>query len=267
MDFGKRIIEKIISPPVIAEKDTFQIKIAENDQEIEEAMRLRYEVFNLEQGQGLDTAALDELDRDEFDDYCLHLIVVELEANRIVGTYRIHPGRIANEAIGFYSSREYRIEGLEAIADNTIEIGRSCVHPDFRNGTVVALLWSGIANILKRSEMNFLLGCVSLETTDATIGWAIYEHMIEKGHGTDVLKAEAAEGYELDHPGENEIKNILAENRILVKKSMPPLLKGYLRLGAGVCGPPALDEEFGSIDYLVLFDLSKMPEKYVRHFC
>jgi putative hemolysin len=265
VELYKSLVNRICSPPVVAEKDQFLIKVAETDDEIQRAQRLRYQVFNIEQGKGLDSANETKLDCDEFDEYCLHLIVKEKETEDIVGTYRVHPGTVASNGLGFYSAREYNIDGLEKIAQNTLEVGRSCVSPDHRNGSVVALLWAGIGEMLKRSGMNYLLGCVSLEETDPAVGWALYEYFSEKNNLCPLLKAEPYDKYILPRPNEKDIRELLDSGRTLIR-SIPPLFKGYLRLGVGVCGMPAWDEEFGTIDFLVLLDLSKLPEKYVRHF-
>ncbi len=262
----KQLMKITSAPPLIAESEQFLIKFAENQYEVELAQRLRYEVFNLEQGKGLDSALENELDQDEYDDYCLHLVVIEKKTGKIVGTYRVHLGSVAKDGLGFYSSREYRIDGLETIADNTIEMGRSCVSPDYRNGAVVALLWGGIAEIRKRSGLDYLLGCVSLETTDSLIGWGLYEYFKEKRIFSDILKATPRDEFVLPKPDGREIAELLQNSRGSLLRHIPPLFKGYLRLGVGICGAPALDREFGTIDFLILLDCRKLPEKYVRHF-
>jgi putative hemolysin len=262
----KELIKQICTPSVLAERDQFQIKLADSGKEIEMAQRLRFEVFNLEQGKGLISAESEKLDRDEFDEYCLHLIVVEKKSGLIVGTYRMHPGVVASSGIGFYSSREYNIDGLDKIAEDTIEMGRSCVSPEYRNGAVVALLWAGIAEILKRSKLRYLLGCVSLETTEPAVGWALYEHFKERNNLSGVLMATPTEEFTLPQPDAGRVQELLNNRRNLLHM-IPPLFKGYLRLGVGICGAPALDKEFGSIDFLVLLDHARLPEKYFRHFC
>ncbi|MFA7230485.1 MAG: GNAT family N-acyltransferase [Victivallaceae bacterium] len=259
------LTEKICNPPLLAECDQFLIKIADGSDEIEQAQRLRYEVFNIEQGKGLQSAMLEKLDRDEFDDYCFHLIVVEKKTNKIVGTYRMHPGSVANQGIGLYSAREYKIDGLEHVIEDAIEVGRSCVSPEYRNGTVVALLWSGLAAVLSRSGLRYLIGCVSLEDTAPATGWALYEYFKGKNYLSALLQASPLPGYTLEHPGNSEISALLEDGRSLLL-SIPPLFKGYLRLGVGICGEPAWDQEFKSIDFLILLDCKKIPEKYARHF-
>ncbi|MDD5697802.1 MAG: GNAT family N-acetyltransferase [Victivallaceae bacterium] len=266
MTVEKTILRKISTPPLIAEQEQFLIKYAENEQEIEATMRLRYEVFNLEQGKGLESAAREQIDRDEFDEHCLHLIIVEKKTSRIVGTYRVHLGVIARNHLGFYSAREYHIQGIDRIMDEIVEVGRSCVHPDFRNGSVIALLWNGIGATLTRSGMRYLLGCVSLETVDPTVGWTLYEYFKRRGKLCSYLNAVPAKAFELPPPDPVRMNEFLEEKNVALLQHIPPLFKGYLRLGVMICGRPVLDQEFGSIDFLVLLDHSLLPEKYVKHF-
>lgn len=259
-------IQKIISsPPLLAEKDQYLIKFANTPEEIEEALRLRYRVFNLEQGKGLEAANADGIDRDEFDDYCLHLVVQEKKIGQPVGTYRIHLGPVASSALGFYSAREYHMEGIDKIAAQTIEVGRSCVSPDYRNGAVVALLWSGISETLLRSKLRYLFGCVSLETVDPAAGWALYEYFKTTGKICESLRSTPLARFKLERPPQERIDAILNDKRAIVN-ALPPLFKGYLRIGAMVCGEPAFDYEFGTIDFCILLDREKLPPRYSRHF-
>ena len=266
MTANKTILDNIRTPALIAEQELFLIKFAENEQELEATMRLRYEVFNQEQGKGLDSAEIEKIDRDEFDEHCLHLIIVEKKTSRIVGTYRVHLGIVAKTHLGLYSAREYHIEGIDKIVDEVIEVGRSCVHPDFRTGSVIALLWNGIGEVLTRSGLRYLLGCVSLETTDPTVGWALYEHFKRRDKLCTRLQATPIKSFELPPPEPVKVEEFLEEKKVALLKNIPPLFKGYLRLGVGICGAPVLDEEFGSIDFLILLDYKYLPEKYVRHF-
>jgi putative hemolysin len=263
---NKDILEKICTPALIVEQEQYLIKFAETGEEIEAAMRLRYEVFNLEQGKGLDSANLNQIDQDEFDEHCLQLVIVEKKTSRIVGTYRVHLGIVAKTELGLYSSREYNIEGIDDIIDEVIEVGRSCVHPDFRNGSVIGLLWSGISATLVRSGLRYLLGCVSLETVDPDVGWALYEYFKSREKLCSTLKATPVPGFELPAPDPKKVEEFLGDKKVALMKNIPPLFKGYLRLGVGVCGEPLLDEEFGTIDFLILLDLKKLPEKYFKHF-
>ncbi|MGB3081762.1 MAG: GNAT family N-acyltransferase [Candidatus Omnitrophota bacterium] len=257
--------KRIIKTPVLVETEQFLVKLAENQEEVEKTLRLRYEVFNIEQGRGLKTAEEHSIDSDEFDHYCLHLFVLEKWSGRVIGTYRIHLGMVAKSAKGFYSSREYEIKGLYKIADKCMELGRSCVTPEFRTGSVIALLWKAITELLVRTELTFMLGCVSLEEEDPVTGWALYEYFHRANLLSEHITAIPHPEFELERPPDHEIEKFLSDERAL-KKCIPPLFKGYLRLGGLVCGQPALDSEFGTIDFFIMVDTTRIPERYVRHF-
>ena len=244
--------------PVLAESRRFLVKLAETSAELEQAFRLRYEVFKLEQGRMASLKS--RIDRDEFDDYCSHLLVIDRETGRVVGTYRMQFGTTALAGRGFYSEQEYEISGLRELAGKVLEVGRSCVDPAFRSGAVVAMLWEGIAEAHRRAGFRYMLGCVSLEHTNGAIGWALYEELRRSGQLTTAIAATPRAGFELARPSEQEIA------AVDLRREVPPLFKGYLRIGAKVAGVPVLDREFGSIDYLVWFDFAELPDKYVKHF-
>ena len=260
----KQLPQRVVNPPVLLEAGPFVVKLAETQEEVTAALRLRYRVFNLEQGKGLESASTHGLDLDEFDEFCLHLLVVERNTARTVGTYRLHLGVVADSAIGFYSAREYDIQGIAEIGSQCMELGRSCVDPEFRQGAAVSLLWQGVAEVLTRSRLRYLLGCVSLETTDPAIGWAIHHHLIHKYSCSTLLTAIPRPAFLLPRPPQAEIEAVIARGHL--EKHIPPLFKGYLRLNAAICGEPAIDREFGTIDFLILVDTSQVPERYRRHF-
>ena len=237
----------VADPPVIAEKDQYLIKFALTEQEIESAFRLRYDVFNLEQGKGLKDSQ-NGIDKDEFDEHCLHLIVVRKDDNRVVGTYRIHFGAVAARSkLGFYSEQEYRIDGLAPIAPLAIEVGRTCVAPDSRNGSVVALLWSGISTLICRSGQRFLLGCVSLESTDPIHGWLIYQNLKElrDTEGRSSCNFFRSLGLDYLYVGEgNDIPSLVAAFAKVKDTSRPTVVHIHTQKGKGYAPAEADREEF-----------------------
>lgn len=261
----KKLPKSISEPAVLVETSRFLVKLAESEEEVKAAQRLRYEVFNQEQKRGLKDAALGGIDVDEFDEYCLHLLVKEKNSDKIIGTYRAQMGETAIAAKGFYTSREFDIKGLDKIADRCLELGRSCVSPEYRHGAVIALLWNAISEILIRSGMTYMLGCVSLETTDPRIGWALHEYLMELNHLDRKIKAIPRSEFRLERPLLSDISKTLSDLSAL-RKHIPPLLKAYIRIGATICGEPALDEEFGTIDFCILVDMGKVPYRYIKHF-
>lgn len=263
------LLKKLMAPPLLVEKEHFLVKFAENDSEVEAAMRLRYNVFAAEQGHMADKIGTTAVDQDEFDRFCLHLIVVDRSCNEVIATYRVHPGEVAaSNGLGFYSEQEFKMPGLEKIAHRAVEVGRSCVKPEFRNGAIVALLWAGMAAVHERTRCHYLLGCVSLPTADPVIGWAVYEFLKSKGdvfiHEIDVSAQDKFAMPQVDIAAVKEYTE--GSRKAELRQWIPPLLKGYLRLGARFSAEPVLDKEFGAIDFLVLFNFDEIDQKYARHF-
>lgn len=259
--------KEIIYPTVLADSERFLIKIAETEEEIQKTLKLRYEVFNIEQGKGLDSATVDGVDIDEFDEYCLHLIVMNKQTKNPIGTYRIHLGSIAAlNGMGFYSANEYDIEGLDKIAHKTMEVGRSCVIAEFRTGAAVALLWGGIGELMMRAKLQYLLGCVSMEKHCPAAAWALYDYYKNNGVCSDTIVGTPKEKFAMSKPDYSEIQKYLEEPRKTIKEFVPPLMKGYLKLGTKIAGEPLYDPDFHTIDFLILLDSYTIPERYSRHY-
>ena len=261
-------LRNLMNPPLLAETGKFLVKFAENAAEIEAAKRLRYNVFVAEQGHLQQKDGAITIDEDDFDRYCLHLIVVERQNNEVIATYRVHPGKVAMHGLGFYSEQEFELKGLEKIADKAVEVGRSCVKAEYRNGAVVALLWAGMAAVHERTCCHYLLGCVSLPTTDPVIGKAVCEFLRNKGDVfTHELQVTPKAGFTMPEPEPDKVLEYTqGARKNELRQWMPPLLKGYLRLGAKFGEQPVLDREFGAIDLLVLFNFDEIDQKYARHF-
>ena len=265
MDFNTdNLLQKIITPPLVTENDAYLLKFAENDDEVFAAQKLRYRVFNCEQNRGLDSAKDAEFDRDEFDDGAAHLIVFDKSNGMPIGTYRAI-GQQGNDPEKMYSAREYEVNGIERYVPRIIEVGRSCVDRDYRDGAVVTLLWMGMAAITLRSGCRYLCGCVSLEDAQPAVAWAVYESLREKGLFFPDVDFKPRPQFSFPHPDEMEIKSIL-NDRARLRAAMPPLLKGYITIGAKLLGEPAFDYEFGSIDLPVMVDMWRLPDRYHKHF-
>ena len=265
IDF-KHFPEHVIRPTILADSERYLIKIAETEEEVKATLRLRYEIFNLEQGHGLDQCSTYGLDFDEYDKYCIQLVVMDKNNNTPVGTYRLHLGSVAMSAKGFYSASEFDIEGIDKIADISMELGRSCVSPEFRTGAAVALLWGGIGELMMRARFRYLFGCVSFEKHNPAAAWALYEYFKKDNKITDIVKSTPKKGYELQKPPREEIDKYLVDIRSTARDFLPPLFKGYLRLGTKVCGEPLYDPVFKTIDFLILLDSKTVPDRYARHY-
>ena len=265
MDFNiDNLLQKITNPPIVAENESYLLKFAETREEIFAAQKLRYRVFNCEQNRGLDSANCAEFDSDEFDEGAAHLIVINKADGLPIGTYRAI-GQDGNDPEKMYSAREYEVNGIEPYLPQIIEVGRSCVDKQYRNGAVVAFLWSGMSAITLRSGCRYLCGCVSLEDVEPAVAWAVYESLRNKGLYFPDIDFRAREQFKFPRPPEEEIARVLGD-RALLRDAMPPLLKGYITIGAKLLGQPAFDYEFGSVDLPVMLDTWRLPERYRKHF-
>jgi putative hemolysin len=227
--------------------------LARTAADVADAQRLRYKVFAEEMGAAIGSAD-DGLDRDEFDDWCDHLIVRDAESLRVVGTYRILPPDRARAFGRLYSESEFDISRLAPLRPATIEVGRSCVHRDYRSGAAILMLWAGLAAYMKSGGYRHLIGCASASLADG-------------GQQAARLRDEM-QRYLTD--GELRVFPRLPFPHRRIERAqvcaMPPLIKGYLRLGARVCGEPAWDPDFNTADFLIWLSLDHLHPRYARHF-
>jgi putative hemolysin len=218
------------------------------------AFRLRFLVFNLELNEGLETAYATGYDMDEFDAVCDHLIVEHGDAGQIVGTYRLQTGAMASANAGFYSEREFDFSPYKRLGTSLIELGRGCVHRDHRSTDVLSLLWRGIAQYAINQGGRYLIGCSSLTSQDPADGTAVYgairEHLAQPRLRT-TPQADFA---------------MPLASRENASAEIPKLLHAYLTIGAKICGPPAIDREFKTIDFLTLMDLETLHPRVYRRF-
>jgi len=227
---------------------------ARNDNEVIEAQRLRYKIFAEEMGASLPSAR-EEIDRDIFDNYCEHLLVRESAENKVIGTYRILSPVQAEKIGGYYAETEFDLTRLLHLSDRMVEVGRSCVHRDFRDGATITQLWSGLAQYMLQHRHEYLIGCASISMAD---GGHVAASIYRKLHRIYSAPAEYSVFPRCPLP-------LHALNQYL-DAPVPPLLKGYLRLGAYICGEPAWDPEFNTADLFILLPMSRMSSRYARHF-
>jgi putative hemolysin len=212
---------------------------------------LRYQVFVEEMGARV-AGAEDGLERDRFDGFCDHLLVREGEDGRVVGTYRALAGVQAARLGGFYSESEFDLGALKALQPQTVEVGRACVAPEFRNGLVIALLWSALLRYVLERGFRYAIGCGSVDTHDgghaaATICRQLLTHHL----GPEEWRVHPRRSFVLE--GWDDVPGA----------TIPPLIKGYLRLGAFVCGAPAWDGDFDCADLLLMLPMEQIDARYV----
>jgi putative hemolysin len=235
------------------------------------AQQLRFEVFNLELGEGLAESYATGLDVDPFDEFCDHLIVEELATGEIVGTYRLQTGQLAAANLGYYSEREFDFAPYEPFRCEMIELGRACVHADHRNFNLLHLLWRGIARYAVERNARFLIGCSSLTSQDPVAGVTMYRqlrsHLVEPALRTEP-RAEfvVAGGGDAGSPCVYLHQAEPGSASPATAGASSKLLRAYLAIGAKICGPPAIDREFGTIDFLTLLDLHRLPAVVRAHF-
>jgi putative hemolysin len=236
-------------------RQSYTARLAAGPADIRAAQALRFQVFNLELNEGLQQSYATQLDADPFDDVCDHLLVEETRSQRLVGTYRLQMGDHAAANRGFYSAQEFDFAPYEPIRRQIVELGRACVHADHRNLAVLSLLWRGIYAYAKERGGRYLIGCSSLTSQDAVEGATMYaelakKHLVEEKFRTVPVPAMACP---LDQLARKATK-------------VPKLLTAYLSLGAKIAGPPAIDREFKTIDFLTFLDLDALPEDTVRRY-
>jgi len=256
----------------------YEVRFARTAEELDAILRLRFEVFNLELGEGLESSFATGRDRDEFDALCHHLMVLERATGEVVGTYRLQTSAMAASGLGFYSATEFDLGGFppEVIGD-AVELGRACVAVDHRNTHVLFLLWRGLALYVATQNRRYLFGCCSLTSQDPEEGRAVMRYLSLHGHLHPVLRVRPLPAFEC-YPGEAEVDpRQPAEptpdapgrprpGRDPEGVRIPKLFRIYLRHGAKVCGPPAIDRRFKTIDYLVIFDVASMSERQFKTF-
>ncbi|OZM74189.1 GNAT family N-acetyltransferase [Amycolatopsis antarctica] len=232
----------------------YSLLVAYDNDEVHAAQRLRHQVFAEEMGATLHTERPGH-DVDRFDAFCDHLVVRDDDTGEIVGTYRMLPPDRAVRAGGLYADTEFDLGAFEDLRPGLVETGRSCVHPAHRSGAVVGLVWAGIARYMLLSGHRYLAGCASVPLADGgTLAAGVWDLVRRKHYAPAGLRVTPRRPW--------------ADGDAVrpVTPALPPLLRGYVRLGAQVCGPPAHDPDFGVADLLVLLDMERIDQRYLRFF-
>jgi putative hemolysin len=248
----------LIAPPhayprVHAEVGRYRLRLAESVADRDAACRLRFKVFNIELGKGLDSSYETGLDTDQFDLFCEHLLVEDKVDRRIVGTYRMQSGSTAAQNLGYYSEQEFDFSRYESMRGEILELGRASIDREHRTPEVLTLLWRGIAQYATDMQLRYLVGCSSLNSVDPREGWQMYAQL-QNYRVADGFQTLPSPGFLC--PGQetgpaSEAEPVAASEPVKV----PKLLKTYLAIGARICSAPAWDREFGTIDFLTLLDL------------
>jgi putative hemolysin len=264
-----------------AEVGRYRVRLAETAEDRDAACRLRFKVFNIELGEGLETSYRTGLDTDQFDLICEHLLVEDkLESNparRIVGTYRMQSGDTAERNLGYYSEQEFSFAPYEPLRAGILELGRAAIDREHRTPEVLTLLWRGIAQYANDMGLRYLLGCSSINSNDPAEGWQVYRQLehyrvspefetiptaryacpidwSKSDNAQEGAHAQPSPCQPATHPATHPDQSALPSPAPAPTK-VPKLLRTYLAIGARIGGPPAWDREFGTIDFFTFLDL------------
>lgn len=244
-------------PGSILEDGPYRISFARNDDELDEALRLRFRVFNEELGEGLESSYATGRDFDVYDPWCHHLLVRDSRSGETIGTYRMQTAAMAARHRGFYTSSLFDLSAMPgSLLERSIEVGRACVAKSHRTKRALFMLWKGLALYVAHNQARFLFGCCSLTSQDPDEGWRALDFLERNRHvhsGLDVrpLTEHALPGEPVSGSGAFDL---------------PILFRTYLRFGSKVCGHPAIDREFKTIDYFVLMDIDGLNHRVHRMF-
>lgn len=243
------------------------VRLARKPGEIEACQRLRYDIFYKEYG-AKPVGEMEKLGRDydQYDEHADHLIVIDRRIDtipeRVVGTYRLIRNEAAAKVGQFYTASEFDIAPLIGQGQNMVEVGRSCVHPDYRTRSVLQLLWQGIAEYVTWHDIGILFGCASFHGTDvpAHANMLSYLHHFHRAPENFCPKALPSQFVDM---------NMMAKEAINPKEALhdlPPLIKGYLRIGGVIGDGAVIDEQFNTIDVCVIVKMKMVADRYRRHY-
>lgn len=237
------------------DKGEFLIKTAQTPAELEMALCLRHEVFYEEL---LSRSQKKALDVDKFDFICDHLLVMDKASGQCIGTYRFNSSLYSKK---FYSSTEFKMKKIKELPGNKLELGRACIHKDFRNGITISLLWAGISEYCKATGTKYMFGCSSIKTTDFYQIVSVHKYLSDNFDSGKALRVKPRKKFKV----KNLKKHLYFFSKVdsaykpgLARKLVPSLLKSYLKTGAVICGEPALDMDFKCVDFLTLLDIEKI---------
>lgn len=261
---ASNVVSKVNDFSQVFTSGTFCVRLARTRQEISDFQNLRYRTFYTE-GQGY-TGSEDVMhqqrDFDAFDDLCDHLIVIDEESNTIVGGYRLIPEEVAQEIGRFYSSSEFDLSPLKNYPGRKLELGRACVDPLYRNKRVIALLWQGIEQYIRHHHFSLLFGCANFSGTDASscaqsLSFLHHFYLAPASYRPIALEISRT------------TMDLMPKESISVDtafRNLPPLIRGYLRLGGMVGEGAFIDKDFHSLDVCILVETDKLAQRYIDHY-
>lgn len=237
----------------------YLLRYAHSRAELETILKLRFDIFNLELGEGLAASYHTERDEDPFDAVCHHMLVLDTRTNEAIGTYRMQTWEMAGSVEKFYSTCVFDLSSLPmTLLHEAVELGRACVAKKHRNARVLYLLWRGLAHYMTFNRKRYLFGCCSLTSQDPSEGKRVMDFLHAHQHVHEAVRVRP-----------QPAQMCYADDFVAAPEApanIPRLMKLYLTIGAKICGPPAIDREFKTIDYFTLFDAEAMDDKTADYF-
>lgn len=244
--------------PLYFEHSHYIVKTVESLDELQQVLRLRYQVFIAE---GLNKKRNVKLDFESYDFAADHLVVIDKATKQIVGTYRLICSMFSEH---FYSQSEFQLDKLLELPGGKLELGRACIHQDFRNGSVIALLWRGLLQYMDLTNSRYLFGCASVKTQDPELTSKLYSYLKAKGSLKDEHQVVARPEFQM--PGFRKDFEFAEEDEAELRKQVPTLLRSYIKAGAGLEGEPAYDRAMKCVDFLTLLDIRVLDKDFDSRF-
>ena len=247
-----------VVPAVPTERRRVVVAWAQHLSEVRAAQRLRYQVFAEEMGARLSTTVPGH-DVDLFDNYCEHLLVRDELSQQVIGTYRVLTPVQAQRVGSTYSDTEFDLTRLRGLRERMVELGRSCVHKDYRHGAVIMLLWGALGEFMTRNKLDTMIGCASIPMLhNGVVSGDVAASIWRQVQATHLAPIEHQVRPRLPLPVERLDASLDVEP--------PALIKGYLRLGAKVLGAPAWDPDFNAADLPMMMRIAELQPRYRKHF-
>jgi len=266
--------QSIVGAPTYVRKGNIEVRLAHTVDEILNAQKLRYQIFYEEMHAEPDAIMqTTKRDIDPYDEFCDHLLVIDHdkpEGEKVVGTYRLLRQEVAEKQQGFYSASEFDLSPLMTDSfkaqmgegKQLLELGRSCVHADYRSSATINLLWQGIAEFLKEYNIAYMFGCASFEGTDPNEFGEAFSYLYNNYLVPDDFKVKALDDLHVE-------MNVVAPDAIdtrMARRALPPLIKGYLRLGCFFGDGAVVDKQFGTTDVFILLPVERIAKRYSKHY-
>lgn len=248
------VAQRLSTQSPLYTRNSLSVGLAKTTDEIQQCLRLRYEIFAEEMGAKLDSA-IPGLDHDHFDNFARHLLIRDTSTGSIVGTTRLISNEAAAQAGAFYSETEFDLSAVLDLKARLLEVGRTCIAESHRNGAALSLLWQGIARLTVMENVDYLIGCASIPLADScNYAHAIMDLLRDK-HTSDVT-ARVTPKHALPPRNNDEVRDVI----------LPTLLKGYVRLGCKISPDACYDPDFNVADVFILLDRDSIERRYSRHF-